>query len=274
VIAPLRFSSSLLLLTFVAAASAADAARPRFIVPDRFAAAAHDAVRLSFRSPSDGKFEPIAWPVVDRLFIRADGGQKNRHDVTPSQPDGDGLTLVLTTRGANLVGADIRDAVERIPAAELRTLLERAGGKIAATIPDAGEIRVRFVRSAATLLRVSSGDAPREPSAVATSKTGQKAEIRPLMDPTTAAVGSDLPFRVYVDGSKVEGVKVRATIAEATAVERTTDAGGSLFFPVSAAGVWRLEFAHAKPLERDDAADWAVYVGTITFEVPPAGGRK
>jgi hypothetical protein len=123
------------------------------------------------------------------------------------------------------------------------------------------------------------GDAnPWQGSATGSSKTGQRTEIRPLVDPTAMAVGSDLPLRIsWSDSAGVEA-KIAVRQVGTDAVQHLSAPGGSGWFTVTAPGEWRVEVNRAKPLQGDPAADWQLETATLSFVVhapsKTAGGGK
>jgi uncharacterized GH25 family protein len=110
-------------------------------------------------------------------------------------------------------------------------------------------------------------------SAIATSKSGLAAEIRPQFDPTAAPVGSDLPLTVYVDGDKCPGAKIQATsLSTGQTTTMTASPSGSAHFAVTDTGVWRVEFHHLQA-PPSGGAEWVLYSATLTFEIMKGAGQ-
>lgn len=219
-----------------------------------------------------------AWPPgeIDWMFVRGGPEQENRHDVRPSRAGDNFVTVEVRHPGVTLLGIDRRAAVRELTPAQLRSFLQRnVAGGAAKSVPADESLRIRHVSSAKTMVRVAAADGRIVPSPIATSKTGQAVEIRPSFDPTAAVPGSDVPLRVYIDGSAKCGLQVRATCVTSGATTTfITDEGGFGHFRISDAGVWRVEVHHAEPAENDDSADWAIYSATLTFEVAEKGAKR
>ena len=102
---------------------------------------------------------------------------------------------------------------------------------------------------------------------MATSKTGQAVEIRPLFDPTAIEPGGDLPVKIYAQiPGPAEGLVLgtNTTTGETISVPTGTDATAVL--TISHAGRWRLEFHAVVPAEEQDAT-WLIHSATLSFEV-------
>lgn len=127
--------------------------------------------------------------------------------------------------------------------------------------------RVRRVQSAAALVRTESTEPV--PSAIAVSKAGLAAEIRPLLDPTApgallsskAGPAPNLPVRVYVEGAPVGGVTVEASHADGARTRAQTDREGIAALELDRVGSWTLAFHYYR------AADTTLFTGTLRFEV-------
>lgn len=257
----------------------ADPPTVSFLTPSKHVAALAETLSLRFAAGAAKDARPVGWPSdeIEWLFVRGGGTQENRDRVRPQNPKDDFVLLRIEHPGVTLVGADRRPIVREMTGDELGTFLRQSVALAEkASIPAGdGELRVRHVASAKTLIRAATAGRESPPSAIATSKTGQKVEIRPLFDPSAARVGSDLPLWSYIDGSKKTGVKVQATnVATGKTTTFLTDAGGSGHFRVTDAGLWRVEFHHAEPLKDGSKADWVVYSATLTFEVATRGADR
>ncbi|NUQ50201.1 MAG: hypothetical protein HUU27_09835 [Phycisphaerae bacterium] len=218
---------------------------------------------------------PVAWPAaVAWLFSRSPGVQENLESAAPAA---DGLVSVPTGRiGVTVVGLDLPPD-EIILSAGAWESFRRAHlprMRVAESAAERETIRVRHIRSAKSLVRVreagaggasaaaASADAP---SAEAVSKTGQKAELRPLMDATRLRVGDDLALCVYADNVRRTGVRVTAVSVAAGAEQRVdVGEGGLANVRITHAGPWRIVCHFAEAAE---AVDLVLYSATLTFEV-------
>ncbi len=268
-------------LTPILAVTAASAAPPTtlFLEPNRHTVGAGESVELRFLTGATKDAQPTAWPAEEIAWMLVRGGptQENRHDVRPARAGDNFVAVEVKHAGVTVIGIDRRPAIIDLTAAELRAYLKDtvppspATRNLAEVAPDK-KLRVRHIASAKTLVRAGTDAAG---SALAVAKTGQGVELLPLLDPTAAPPGSDLPLVTYIDGAKVAGLHVQAThVATGRTASFFSDAGGSGYFPLSEAGVWRVELHHAEPLVGDPGADWAVYNATLTFEVRAKGGAR
>ena len=254
-----------------------------YLAPAQHAATVGKQVAVRVEAGEGEVVRPVAWPTerIDWLFVRAPGTQENREDVGPRDPQGNFIEVALTKPGVTLIALDTKPAEttftgKQFKAFARRALLSTAYDAAVASIADAAQVRTRRIESAKTLVRVADPTGkPTSHSAVAQSKTGQAVEIRPLADPTMATVGSDLPVRAYVAGSKQVGVKVLATcVATGKTQEAIADSSGSCHFRISDPGVWRIEFHHLTSAPDDAKTDWMIYSATLTFEAPRTGAGK
>jgi hypothetical protein len=245
-----------------------------YLGPQTYQARVGERLRLHVDTGRGLAVQRAEWP-TDRVawfLVRAGGTQQNRDRVQPERAGEGFVTVPLDHVGVTLIGMDAKPRVTDLPAQDFRTLLTAHVGDGA---PRTGSVRVRRIESAKTLVRVLADQAVPAHSAIAQSKTGQAAEIRPLADPTMVKAGSDLPVRVYVDGSKKARVRVSATsVAAGKTYEFVTDATGAGHFRVTHPGVWRIEFCHVEPLANDQQADWALYCATLTFQVASEGADR
>jgi hypothetical protein len=235
----------------------------RFLVADCARVPANDAATLRITSGP----RPIPWPAeeIRWLFVRVAGNQKNFDRVAPSA-SGESARIDIPGAGAALIGIDFHPRVQTMPASDLLAL---AGPiKPAPT----GNVRVRRVDSASTILFAFAGDAEAPPSATAVSKAGLAMEIRPMVDPTMAELGGDLPLRVYLDGSKAPGLTVTATTPSGGRREMTTNPEGFAYFHIDEEGMWRLEAFKVEPTLAPDA-DFVLYGTTLTYWIGEEKGR-
>lgn len=248
------------------------------LTASRLAAGVGEKIEISFERPApDGKsFLPADWSGVSRVFTRCGGEQENRHDVVSDVAGGRTVGIRLTHPGVLLVGVDLTPALGTMKVGDLQKLLSAnlsPDALMKMSLPAAGDVRTKSFVTANVLIRADAPGLAREISAVAMSKTGQKSEIRPLFDPTSATVGSDLPMRAYADGAKVEGLIVHAVLPDGKRVERTTDATGTFVLPVEQSGIWRVSFSYARPSNMDGDVSWEAFSAALTFEVAAKSGE-
>jgi hypothetical protein len=277
----LRQTAAVLLAAGAAAVAAGQTAT--YLAPAQYAATVGEQVAVRVEAGDGEAVRPVPWPTerIDWLFIRAPGTQENREDVGPRDPQGNFIEVALTKPGVTLIALDTKPtettvAGKQFKAFARRTLPSTAYDAAIAGIADAAQVRTRQIESAKTLVRVADPTGkPASHSAVAQSKTGQAVEIRPLADPTMVTIGSDLPVRAYVGGSKQVGVKVLATcVATGKTQEAIADSTGSCHFRISDPGVWRIEFHHLTSPPDDTKTDWVIYSATLTFEASRTGAGK
>jgi hypothetical protein len=277
----LRQTAAVLLAAGAAAVAAGQTAT--YLAPAQYAATVGEQVAVRVEAGDGEAVRPVPWPTerIDWLFIRAPGTQENREDVGPRDPQGNFIEVALTKPGVTLIALDTKPtettvAGKQFKAFARRTLPSTAYDAAIAGIADAAQVRTRQIESAKTLVRVADPTGkPASHSAVAQSKTGQAVEIRPLADPTMVTIGSDLPVRAYVGGSKQVGVKVLATcVATGKTQQAIADSTGSCHFRISDPGVWRIEFHHLTSPPDDTKTDWVIYSATLTFEASRTGAGK
>lgn len=250
-----------------------------------------------------GPSQPEPWPENSCrwFFARVAGTQENRDSIPaspappapanaspvpddapaapPNNQTNPSAIWTFDKPGTAMVGLDLRPSIELIEPATLRAFLEsHAAPTCLALLEHAGDdalLRIKRLESAKTFIRVF--DALGQPvesgaSETPASKSGQHVEVRTLMDPTAAAIGSDIPCRVYEKGDAVAGGRLLAThVATNTTQSVIADAKGIVNFRLSDPGEWRLEFHHAEALKDDPEASLVLYSATLTFN---AGGAK
>jgi len=210
-----------------------------------------------------------AWPGgrAEWVFVRTVGAQENLARVSAEA----GARTVTVPRPAGagplVAGVDLAPVLVELKGDELAALAQAAGfpgperERLARVAAERGGVRLRRVESVKAIVP---GSDPVGGSVV-TSKAGQVAELRPLASVLWAPAGSDVPLKVFVDGSAAAGVRVIA-VNETTGArhELTSDAGGVCLVPM-APGAWRAEFHHVRAPAADEPADGVMYTGTLTF---------
>lgn len=206
-----------------------------------------------------GEAAAAPWIVPVRLYQRSAFTQRNLQEQGADGPDGKTLRFLPDQPGEWVIGADLPERIEMVPAAELRGFLERHRAGTAPAMQ--GEVRLRRMESMATMI-----SAPGEAAPISVRKTGQRAEIRPLFDPMTIGTPSTIGLRTYIEGGKITGVLVRATnMATGDSTSFTSDREGIARATIDAPGPWRLEFHHAMPAPAGSAFDLTLYSTTVTF---------
>lgn len=249
----------------------------RYVTASKHRAAVGDSVDLSVHTIASGANRVVSgWPEneIKWLFERADGSQRNHDTMAAVGAAKDHVAITLRQAGVTMVGVDFKPREITLDAGQLGELLKRfpsaAGEKDNADGAKLGS-RVRHEGSATVLIRSLNSA---EPSAIATSKTGQRAEIRPFIDPTLLALGGDLPLKVYADGDKATGARVRIVPPQGEAIEQTSNPNGMVTISIHASGVWRIEMQQFVGAVHDSTTDWVFYSDSLTFEVPAADGEK
>lgn len=235
-------------------------------------------LELRFVRESTRSIELQPWPALEIgwLFVRGEGTQQN-HDALATLP-GDPSRLRLEHEGSGplLAGWDLPARVERAHPVELRAFLAERSARTA--MPRALEalaanetVLVRRLESLALVARPEEGQAPAEPSAIATSKSGQRMELRPLFDPSFLQAGSDFAFKLYLPAGGSEGVLCRAVHLvnrSSQPIELLGD--GSLRLKLEQAGPWMLEATRLRALGGAEEAALELASSTLVFVVRPS----
>jgi len=268
---PLRLCLPLVMLLLAAPAGAQSVTALR---ADRHELSAREHLRLRFDRERGGALDQAAWPgEFDWFLVRVAGGQTNRQSLTSPQ-------LLLSESGVALLAADRKPRIEEVTPRELRSFLRSRVGPatLPAAAPGRGDeqgLRVRRLESSKLLVRVLGDEGWLSNSATAQSKTGQRVEIRPLGDPTSVKVRTDMPLRIYVPGPEKAGTKVIARhLASGKRQTFLTDRVGTGYFSVDQPGVWLVEAHHARRLVDDPEADWEIHTATLSFDVPSWDPRE
>ncbi len=226
---------------------------------------------------------------VEYFFARTAWTQENRDSVSVAADSG-GLAAawVAGEPGVLLLGVDLAARVETVSAESFAAFVRRVlpasrRGDLVGLLESGraeGTVAVQRVESGKALVRVEAGGS--DPVSIATSKTGQAVEIRPLMDPTAIELGSDLAVRVYsrVPGPS-DGVVIATNTTTGEVVRAPTNETSLAIIPIESAGKWRLEF-HAVDVAaaglggdgEGEHADWIVHTATLTFVVPVAASDE
>jgi hypothetical protein len=236
------------------------------------------ALELRFVRERSGHVEPQVWPMSELgwLFVREEGTQRNYDTLAPAPEDARILRVERGAKGVALVGWDVRPELERTSAVTLRGFLADRGGSRVSTetlekMPAEQELSLRRLESLTLLAReVEAGAAP-EPSAVATSKSGQRMELRALFDPTFVTAGSECAFRLSLPEGGEAGLWVRAVhLASGTVLPVDVLPERSLRCKLDRAGPWMIEAHRLRELAPGSGAELELASTTLVFDVRPA----
>jgi hypothetical protein len=190
---------------------------------------------------------------------------------------------LLADSQAVLFGVERHERVVEMEAGHFALLAARAGvqrAPEAAGEPEGdgggegGVVRVRRIEASKAIVRATPQPEGLHHSTIVTAKRGERAEIRPLFDPTMLEPESVFPVRVYTEGDGAKGATVIATHVETGAEHRVVaDDKAIAILTLDRPGAWRVEFHVATPAAPEDAdADWVVYSATLSFDV--IGGAR
>jgi len=277
----LRLFLPLTVLLIPASGAGVQAQSTSALRADRHELAVHESLRVRFDGRRKDAVARGDWPEeFDWFLVRVAGTQLNLAAPSAADPGSGSFELVLSRPGVTLLAADRKPRIEEVTPRELRAFLRRLTGP--ATLPadwQRGQgkrtLRVRRQESSKLLVRVVGDEGWLPNSATAQSKTGQRVEIRPLGDPTSVRLRTDMPLRVYVPNPEKAGTRVLAHhLASGRTQTFLTDREGTGYFTVDEPGVWLVEAHHALRLAEDPEADWEVHTATLTFEVPSWDPRE
>lgn len=243
------------------------------MTPAAYHATAGAPLALNLKSSISGA--AIAWDDarISWTLLRIAGIQENSDLAPRSDEKGAAGSVKINTEGAAVIGVDFKPRVVMLDAAALRKF---AKDHADAELPEAakGDIKVRLVESAKTVVRTAGAD--KERSGNVTEKTGQLVEIRPMFDPSAIAIGSDIPVTTYAGGGRAKNARVIAThIASGEKQEIRTNASAIGLFKLNKPGEWRVEFHQLKEVKgAEDGAQWVVSSATLTFETAAKPAKK
>jgi len=244
-----------------------------FLTPERFDLPVFDfvALRLDVAPPLEHAPRD-AFERVETLYIRCAGSQRN---IQRPRGDADGLLRIrMTDGGVALCSFDAVPHVETFTTTELRRFLGEHTHVLLGHTPRETQT-VRHIQCGKALVRVHHPDESVPHSATAQSKTGQAVEIRPLGDPTSLRIPSDLPLRIYLPPGHddVEMVGIVAThLPSQESQSVRTGPGGIARIRLDRPGPWRIEAHHARWGAQEEPRpnwDWTIASATLTFDVRP-----
>jgi hypothetical protein len=247
---------------------APNGSEPSFLVPTTFQASSGAPITVHFESIDSFQERRVSWPETIRwLFVRSPGFQENRSQSdAPRSAGAPEIPLTLEHPGVTIIGIDLPARELRVP----RATLQQLGAPPAAGAAPDGDVPVKMIQSVKTLLRVVSAQSD-DTTSVATSKTGQTVEIRPLMDPVFTPIDSDIALRLYVGGDAASDGVLHAIHAQTRTDEiLKIKPGGFARLRLSAPGVWRVVYQCARPEGPGHDGSWTVYSATLIFSTSPA----
>jgi hypothetical protein len=261
------------LLGTLALAWSARAQSALFLLPEATSVELGGAIRLSTVAGTETEGAPEPWPGdrIAHFFARTASTQENRDDLAHEEGLETSAVWPAEHGGVLLLGIDLEPVVESVASASFREFVDRTAGETAraalGAIPEAGEIAILHSESAKALLRVE--DEAKNIASIATSKTGQPVEIRPLMDPTALRPGADLAVRLHAKGpGGAGGVVIATNTTTGVAVRSVADSSSIANIHIESGGRWRLEFHVVEPNAAEDVeAEWIVHTATLTFDV-------
>lgn len=282
----MRYQATALIAIVLCGATVASAGPPHVaaLLPRDFKPAAGQQLELEFKAGPTRAAIDLAWPDVATVFVRAAREQADWHAVRPADAKARTWAVPLAEPHVNLIGLDQTPTLSRLTNAEWRAFAaERlVSDVIPARLADAAEVRLRHIASQKVLVRVAppaqpggaaSAAAARHSSAIATSKTGLRADLRPLFDPTDAGIGSDIPLWFYADGIKRGGARVIATHRDSGQTATfITGPEGNGYFRLSQPGAWIVQAAYVSD-ETGQGADAVLYTATLTFATREGGAQ-
>lgn len=126
--------------------------------------------------------------------------------------------------------------------------------------------REDYSRHAKLLIRSAPGDG------VATRPAGLQLELVPQIDPYDLSPGQPIPLVALFDGKPLGGLELRAYTVGGDVHRTTTGDDGTATLTLDRPGPWCVAFIHMRRCPDCPEADWRSYFGTLTFELPGAGG--
>lgn len=241
-----------------------------YLMPERFVAVPGAPVVVHLQKGTAlAPGQPMPWTPdhVSWFFVRTTLTQENVAPDELVRVGESGVRVVVAEADAAVVGLDIACGLAHVGPGEALAI----GGEPARAV--ASDRTVWLRRSARTVVRVAPAGAIWTPSPAAVSRTGQMAEIRPLMDPTMIRVGGDLPLRIYgpLGGAEVRFVARRLPDGPPQFV--TSNAAGFARIRIDSAGPWLVAFHRYEADRTAQHYDGVLYSGTLTFEVRAEVGR-
>ncbi|MCC6951559.1 MAG: DUF4198 domain-containing protein [Phycisphaerales bacterium] len=237
------------------------------VLPSAFDAPLGADVTLRSENAGGNAPSPAPWPVeIAWLFVRSGGTQENRGPQDAPKPFEGQVKVTPASPGVALIGLDLPARTESAQPARVLSAAHAAGRTD--VCPDR-PILVRWVKSAATLVRVRDESGRVPPDGTGTSKAGLLAEIRPLMDAALTPAGGVLPVRAYLLGDAAPGAVILATHSSSGETQRvTSDAKGIADIQITLPGTWVIRSTMLRAAAEGEAA-MSVGEASLTFDAPP-----
>lgn len=103
-------------------------------------------------------------------------------------------------------------------------------------------------------------------------RAGHPLEFVPVTDPSTAAVGGTVRFRLIFDGAPLARARGHASVAESGDAGKAyhdvpfeTDASGEFAVSLHGRGLWNVRALHIVPVPAGSGADWDVHWATLVW---------
>ncbi|MFT7680485.1 MAG: hypothetical protein ACI8QC_004491 [Planctomycetota bacterium] len=224
------------------------------------------------RSDLDWRARQSEW-----LYLRGSGKQENQEQL-PQPASGPVRWLVTPTPGDTWVaGVDLRPRTETVTPKEFAAfrVRQRASSTDRQDSAPGRPLRILRLESHKLLLRAKGETSTRMPGATALSKSGQRAELRPMADPSATPAGAALPLRLYLPEGYSKRQQVVAThLASGAQLSIESDSQGIATFLLDRAGSWSVAVHAIRPRPADARVDWEVCSATLHFQSPQGPAPK
>ncbi len=125
--------------------------------------------------------------------------------------------------------------------------------------------RERYRRYVKTLVEVGN-----KPDATYATRTGQRLELVPAVNPTTAGAGDTLPFTLLFEQKPLADALVKAAHlreGQSVTIRARTDGSGRVAFNLPYPGAWMVSVVHMIPASDPAEDDWDSLWGNLTFSL-------
>lgn len=218
------------------------------------------------RSALDWRERASEW-----LYLRGNGTQENMEQLA-RPASGTVLWLVTPAPGDTWVaGVDLRPHTERVTPNEFAAFQARHSRPGSGAQNSKRELPLHILRleSHKILLRAEGETSTRMPGASALSKSGQRAELRPMADPSATPPGAALPLRLYLpEGYSKRQLVVATHLASGAQLRIESDNQGIATFLLDRAGAWSVATHAVRPRPDSARIDWEVCSATLHFKSP------
>ena len=206
-----------------------------------------------------------------KLHHYFDGRMEDLIGLVPAEKAIGQIPVNITRSGTHLIAFDSHPSGITIEAGRFTAYLHDEGlDHIVAQRERQGQSalpgRERFRRVTKTLLRA--GGTSDRTFAI---RTGQRLELVPVIDPTSAPAGQTLRFKLFFDDKPVAGALLRAWHHhenQTVAIRALSNEDGLVTFALPYAGPWMISTVYMIPAADTPDADWDSFWGSLMFEVP------